>query len=229
VKVLSASFIREGSSDDGLIPLMTAVFKSQGADVVISPSAPAQGRKALHLWFDDIHQGFEDRDFILVHRDANSVGYSARLKEIETAHARSSLKAIVIPVIPVKETEAWLLHALYSASFCESIGIPAASVRKALPKQRDLPRVDAKRLLADVHTSVFAERGRKRSRHRIPRFEIVRGEWLSQLDDPALLESCESFQLFCSSVEGAIEKSISPTQRDTNSARPAQNGAYWKA
>lgn len=49
MSVLSASFIREGSSDDGLIPLMTAVFLSHGAEVAISASAPEQGRKALHL------------------------------------------------------------------------------------------------------------------------------------------------------------------------------------
>lgn len=205
MSALSASFIREGSSDDGLIPLLTAVFRGQGADVVISPSAPAQGRKALHLWFDDVQASFADRDFVLVHRDGNSVGYSVRLHEIEDAYARSSLAAPVIPVIPVKETEAWLLHALHDSSFCERIGVDAGTVKKILPKKRDLPRADAKSELRTVHTAVFAGRGKGRSRRRIPRFEIMRGEWLSQLDEPALLNGCESFEIFRSKVLDALK------------------------
>lgn len=148
--------------------------------------------------------GFPDRDFILVHRDANSVGYGARLAEIEDAYARSPLRAPVIPVIPVKETEAWLLHAFHDASFCERVGVAAATVKRVLPKKRDLSRVDAKSELHKVHAVVFAERGKRRAKRRIPKFETMRGEWLGQLNDPSLLNDCESFQVFSAAVKEAL-------------------------
>jgi len=62
---------------------------------------------------------------VFVHRDADNAGVDDRLKEIRDAATQASTDAKddaitdvpVIPVIPVKETEAWILWALHHPEF----------------------------------------------------------------------------------------------------------------
>jgi hypothetical protein len=51
-------------------------------------------------------KAYPDSDVIFIHRDADKAGYGARYAEIE--HEIGKMEGY-IPVIPVRETEAWLL------------------------------------------------------------------------------------------------------------------------
>jgi hypothetical protein len=100
-------FLREGSSDDGLIDHLQTLLVDAGADEVFGERRVFRGKTEEKL------RAFVDEDFhvdvIFVHRDADGAGREARVKEILEAAGAVDGCPRVIPVVPVRCTEAWLL------------------------------------------------------------------------------------------------------------------------
>lgn len=114
---LRFTLIGEGTSDRNLIPILEWALREQGVEVAQGyfPRWDLLPKKPTTV-ADKIMAGlslYEETDLLFVHRDSDQTDPCPRRKEIELAVCEAnSLQAIKIPsvpVIPIRETEAWLL------------------------------------------------------------------------------------------------------------------------
>lgn len=204
---LGALLIREGSSEDHLDSLLTALFEDFGIDIHIDPFPFERNRKSLDAAFSDAKDRYAEKQLYLVHRDADNAGRAKRLSEIEKARESSGLESETVPVIPVKETEAWILHALHFQEFCEAIEVPQALVQGRLPKMSRIAEVNAKERLKEIHDVIYENRGSGRSRRRRkPAFTTSRSRWIAELSKPEWLEDCESFHNLRLDAERSLQE-----------------------
>lgn len=134
-------FVGEGPSDSRLIPALEELLMQlrPAADIVLEPhqwiEMPADRSVAAKV---QALKG-EPYDLIFVHRDADSAGWEARAQEIRSA-AELTSDGRLVPVIPIRMTEAWALADLWSRDdfreWCSDRGLTFASFEsKADPKE----------------------------------------------------------------------------------------------
>lgn len=113
---LRFTLIGEGTSDKNLIPILEWALREQGVEV-------AQGhfprwdllREKPTTIAQKIIAGLAlyECDLLFIHRDADQIDPSPRRREIDLAvNEAKTFKAINIPsmpVVPIRETESWLL------------------------------------------------------------------------------------------------------------------------
>lgn len=108
-------FVGEGPSDAALVPHLQELCILCGADEAVGvapdlgslPQPPAS-KKVV----DKLPAALElepSADLIFVHRDADSIDPEPRYREISEAESGFELEGRIVPVVPVQETEAWLL------------------------------------------------------------------------------------------------------------------------
>lgn len=106
--------ISEGTSDHGLVSHLESICIHVGADEVIGIAIDARRfpsntgikvsdkiKKALLLE--------PQANLFLIHRDADSVDSKPRYQEIQRAVSECGLQAAWVAIVPVQETETWLL------------------------------------------------------------------------------------------------------------------------
>ncbi|PHR17740.1 MAG: hypothetical protein COA41_11530 [Sphingopyxis sp.] len=152
---VSYIFIGEGTSDLRLTEHIESILITEGFEEV-SGEAPdmtmldAKAGNTVKNKLEVIKRFYPSVDIIFVHRDADGAGIEARELEIETARGLARVDANVIPVIPVKMLETWLL------ADKEKLNIVAGNTKtdtdiKCLPKLAKLEKIaDSKALLMDV-------------------------------------------------------------------------------
>lgn len=108
------AFVGEGRSDDYLIPHLEALCVKYGAD-------EARGIALNHEWVtasygktvsDQVHAAISlepQIDLVFVHRDADSRNPEQRSNHIIEEVNSSGVEIPCVAVVPVQETEAWLL------------------------------------------------------------------------------------------------------------------------
>lgn len=114
--------VREGPSDDGLVPHLRELLVRAGADEVLGSSRDYRGsvRERLSLVAGEAGSV----DVVFVHRDADGRDSEPRRSEVLQAAAVLADSGIhVVPVIPVQELEAWLL--LDEDAIREVVGKPS--------------------------------------------------------------------------------------------------------
>lgn len=182
-QLYSGLFVAEGTSDAPLADIVELLFLQHGVHVNLSRRdfAPLKVAKdvgsrvaaSLTLIGNDV-------DLIVVHRDADNAGHEARLHEIEHAVRSLSTSACLVPVIPVRMTEAWLL--LDEAAIRHVAGNPNGRAPLSLPRVRDAEAVaDPKSMLAECILTAANVSGRRRDRL-AKRFGQSRGQLLERLD-----------------------------------------------
>ncbi|HEX4814262.1 MAG TPA: hypothetical protein VFV66_16075 [Nonomuraea sp.] len=145
-------------------------------------------------------------DVVVVHRDADGAGRSARENEIIEAIASSGINCSAIPVIPVRMTEAWLL--LDEKEIRRVAGNPNGTGRIPLPKMHEVERIaDPKELLKECLTQAASERGRRRQRA-TNRFSQHRRQLLERLDINGPVAQLESWKFLIKNVEAVISASF---------------------
>ena len=163
-------FIGEGSSDDGMIPHLENLCIDAGATEVtgvapdfrrlpdsIGHSVEAKLRAALALE--------PEANLVFVHRDADRRSAQSRYAEIAAAAAAFGGDKAVVCVVPVQETEAWLL--LDEAAIRRAVGRPQSSVDLALPRPTAVERMARpKERLQQVLERASQARGRRLERIR---------------------------------------------------------------
>ena len=110
MKRVSATLVTDGSSDRLLKPLIELLFDEH-------TDLPYQVNYAEGL--PPIADGLQSRiesalalfpcDFLFVHRDDEGVGITVRQQEIENSWPAGAQTTVLICVIPVRMTEAWLI------------------------------------------------------------------------------------------------------------------------
>jgi len=160
----SGLFVAEGSSDAPLADLVTDLFAEHGIRLRLQEPDFTRLKVAKDVR-SKVHAGIElaktDFDVIVVHRDADNAGHVAREQEILKAVTCVSANAQVVPVVPVRMTEAWLL--LDEAAIRRVAGNPNGRVRLGLPKPHEVESgADPKHLLRQCLLTAADCTGRRR-------------------------------------------------------------------
>lgn len=201
-----AVLIAEGSSDEPLAALLAKLAVRAGA------------REAAVRWADfgllglrpgrsvgeQVHcarEHFPDVNLLFVHRDADGPTADARRAEIAAALSDRPDPPHVA-VVPVQETEAWLL-ASGDAVIRSAAGQPRGRGPLELPAVRDIERrARPKELLQQVVAR--AQDGLSR-RHR-PSFSTVRRLLLERLDLDGPVRQIPAFGLLCADLEAVVAR-----------------------
>ena len=106
---VSFAFLCEGSSDTGLIAHLETLLMHFGAQEVTGMPDTRKGTipaRLRQLLTEATEAGI---DMVFIHRDSDGPDRDGREREIRRGVEESGFPHPFIPVIPVQETEAWLL------------------------------------------------------------------------------------------------------------------------
>lgn len=144
-------------------------------------------------------------DLLFVHRDADREPRAARVAEIQHAVASApgeEALSTVVPVVPVRMTEAWLL--------CDELALRQAAGNPNGRQPLDLPRVRDLENLPDpkaiLHKLLGAASERSARRRRTLRLSAVRVASLT--DDFALLRELSAFRDLEQDVRDAVSQRV---------------------
>ncbi len=203
MKRVTATLITDGSSDRLLAPLIELLFSAHteyAYQVRCAEGLPPQSH-GLKARIDSALDLFPC-DLLFVHRDAERVKVTIRQQEIENHWVESSQTAVLICVIPVRMTEAWLVAS--EAPIRAAVGNPNGTEPLGLPTIEDIESLpDPKEILfAALKTATGWNPTRKR-RFKPDRFR----HRVSELtDDLTPLRRLKSFQHLESQVTAHLAK-----------------------
>lgn len=206
-RTYSGLFVAEGSSDQPLAEHVESLFCERGVELSLSHPPFERLPKVRKDVGSRIAAGLElmhgPVDLIVVHRDADNAGHQARLKEIAAAHAAAPSQAALIPVIPVRMTEAWLL--LDEDAIRRVAGNPRGRMGIGLPKVREVESVnDPKALLAECILRASGEAGRRRDMIK-SRFNEHRRQLLDRLDLSGPVCRLSSWQRLVNEIDQVVK------------------------
>lgn len=157
---LQYALLADGSSDKALLPIIRWTLRD------LWPS----GEFAQPDFFPRKHQAIEERlleifehyrpNLVFVHRDAENVSYDERMMEIP-------VRDHVVPVVPVKMTEAWLL--IDKPALRKAAENPHGRVPLSFPEITRLERLPAKTALHELLRTASEYTGRKLKKFRVER------------------------------------------------------------
>ncbi|MEU4160966.1 hypothetical protein [Actinoplanes sp. NPDC026670] len=180
----SGIFIGEGSSDMPISEIVESLFFDRGITLHLSkPDFGLLGKVAKDvrsriLAGEKLNDGRVD--LIVVHRDADNAGIEARRAEISNAAEAIESSPTILPVIPVRMTEAWLL--LDEQAIRTVAGNPRGRADLELPKWHEVEsHADPKNLLNECLLKAADVSGRRRERI-AKRFNQNRRQLLERLD-----------------------------------------------
>lgn len=165
---LRSLFVADGPSDLPLASHLAALCAESGREVEVTPVDPERlggtGRRVEDRLRFLLTQGAEV-DMFFVHRDAEGQPVELRQTEIEAGSERAGVMVPVVPVIPVRMTEAWLL--LDEAEIRRVAGRPRGRTPLSLPAARSVESIpDPKQVLLDTLLSACELTGRRRAQFR---------------------------------------------------------------
>jgi hypothetical protein len=200
-------FIAEGSSDQPLAEIVESLFFERG--FLVHLSAPD-----FSLFQDKVRRDVQSKiragmelsgqvvDLIVVHRDSDNLDPTVRRAEIFRASEELGLKSTIVPVVPVKMTEAWLL--LDEVAIRHVAGNPRGQNDLGLPKPSEVERkADPKKVLQDCLLKAAGVSGRRRDGV-AKRFTQHRKQLLERLDQSGPVSTLESWKDLVSHIDSAI-------------------------
>lgn len=195
-------FLREGSSDDGLLDHLQTLLVSAGADEAFGERRVVSGTtedKLRTFVAEDFHV-----DVLFVHRDADGAGYEARVKEIRDAAEAVEGCPPVVPVVPVRCTESWLLvdeHAIRTVA-----GEPNGSHRIDVPPIGQIEGIaDPKTRLRDLIAEAGGVTGAELTKLN-KEFGRNRSVLLRRLDPFGSVTSLSSWSSLVSEIDGFMAR-----------------------
>lgn len=202
MKRVSATLVTDGSSDRLLKPLIELLFSEH-------TELPYQVNCAEGL--PPLAEGLQSRiesalelfpcDFLFVHRDEEGVGTAMRQREIDNSWPAGEQTTVLICVIPVRMTEAWLIANAKPIRL--AVGNPNGTEVLNLPATKDIESSpDPKEIL---FTALKAASGL--SAHRKARFNPhqFRHRVSELTDDLAPLRMLDSFKHLEAQVKKHME------------------------
>lgn len=134
----------EGPSDDGLIPHLETLCIELGASEVTGTALDFQRlerpiRRTVLAKLQAALQLEPTANLFFIHRDADRQDPTPRYDEIRDAVGRCGLAKPYVPLVPVQETEAWLL--LDENAIRTVAGRPRGKRPLDLPRPRDVEAI----------------------------------------------------------------------------------------
>lgn len=183
-------FVGEGSSDEGLVPVLERLLMSlrPGDDFAVAthkwvtPQSDRSVKSKIRALKD------EPYDIVFAHRDADRAGIEARIAECLACQDER-----VVPVVPVRMTEAWALADLYTEQdfrdWWSSKGLGFDSI-ETCADPKELLREYLSRDQAGLLTP--------------SRFAAERAEVLEGISVEGPVQSLEAWKRLCSEVKAAM-------------------------
>lgn len=200
-------FVAEGTSDMPISDIVEDLFFERGTAVHLSKpdfnrlekvSKDVRSRLLAGRTLAD-----NSIDFFVVHRDADNAGPTARRREIEEAVAALTPTPALVPVIPVRMTEAWLL--LDESAIRTVAGNPRGRTRLDLPKLHEVERhPDPKALLRKCLLDAAEVTGRRRDRM-AARFSQHRAQLLERLDRKGPVIQLSSWKELVADIDAVVD------------------------
>lgn len=193
---LRVTLLGDGATDRSLVQILSWVLRrtagSDDRDLISQFAEPSAWPSAERGLDRRIQRSLSDFpcDLLFVHRDAEREPPQARFSEI--ARAAAGVDGRIVPVVPVRMTEAWLLFD--EAAIRRAAGNPNGRVSLELPRIEDLERLpDPKRTLRQclLTASELNRRRRDRLARDLPQ-RILRVADL--IDDFAPLDTLPAFR-----------------------------------
>lgn len=194
---LRFTLIGEGTSDKNLIPILEWSLREQGVEVAegyfprwdLLPKKPTTVAEKIIAGLS-----LYETDLLFVHRDSDQADSCPRRKEIELAvsevNALQAIKIPSVPVIPIRETEAWLL--IEEKAIRIAAGNPNGKNDLKLPSLKRIEKnSDPKKELHRVLRTAT-----EWSPQRLKRFdtEAAKAQVVNHISNFALLRKLSAFQ-----------------------------------
>ncbi len=206
-------FVGEGSTDAALVPHLEDLCVLCGA-AEATGIAPDLGRlpqkvgRAVGAQVTAAVDLEPNANLVFVHRDADSVDGAPRYQKISEALEALDVTQHGVPVVPVQETEAWLL--LEEEEIRRVADNPNGKSQLDLPAPRRVEEIsDPKALLAEILVKASALKGRRLERFKrsIPRRVKL---LLERLDPEGKVRLLPAWQKLRSDLQAAIQSMRKP-------------------
>jgi hypothetical protein len=200
-------FVAEGSSDAPLGELVESLFLARSVNIHLTrPDYSLLGERVAKDLTARLKAGTTlmagDPDVVVFHRDVDNTDHAKRRAEMEEALTAAESNGVLVPVIPLRMTEAWLL--LDEQAIRTAAGNPNGHVRLNLPTVREVERLaDPKRVLRDAIMAAADVTGRRRERL-AARFSSSRRQLLERLDPSGPVTELRSWQSLIADVDAAV-------------------------
>jgi Domain of unknown function (DUF4276) len=201
MKPLYFTLAAEGSSDEMLLPIIEWTLRTTlGPEVAVNWQFSWSSR-TIKERIKSALDNYSDTNLLIVHADTDGkYGHAARVEQIHEAAAELSAEGAAIPhhipIVPVRESEAWLLFD--ESAIRSAAENPHGKVRLKLPTQRFDQIADPKKMLNDLLDAASEQTGRKLASFQRRRVRSRVADWI---DNFAPLRKLEAFIAFESEVK----------------------------
>jgi hypothetical protein len=197
--------VGEGSTDSRLVPLLETQCLRCGASEA-SGIAPELSRLREKVGKDVKAQVGAalllepDANMVFVHRDADSRSFDQRYAEI--ARGAAGYSRPVIGVVPIQETEAWLL--LDEQAIRDIAGKPSGKMSLEIPKPGKIEdSANPKEILQRALVSASELKGRRLQKFKSD-FPVHRARLFDRVDPDGPIATLAAWQELARRIEGAI-------------------------
>jgi hypothetical protein len=216
MSVVRYTLLADGSSDNRLIPVLNWLMRQFLLGRFIEPQwANLPLRRRVRL-ADRIHSALLDfpSHILFVHRDAEGLSREDRFAEIRSnILAAEADAATIIPVIPVRMSEAWFL--IDEAAIRAASGNPNGSVRLEMPRLKELESLpNPKTILRDLLKTASELQGRRLQKFNADRACLYIADYI---DDFGPLRNLNAFQ--------ALERDVSKVCNDRGWDQPDEESS----
>jgi hypothetical protein len=151
-RILHTALLADGSSDKALIPILRWTLRDlRPTGEFAIPWFISRKSRNLVQSTEAVLLDYQP-DILFVHRDSESVSMNERLREMPVGEH-------IVPVVPVRMTEAWLL--IDEKAIRGAASNPNGSMKLNLPKRKDLEKIAAKTVLHELLQSASGNTGRR--------------------------------------------------------------------
>lgn len=196
---LTFALIREGTSDDGLVPHIRSLLLLAGATSALGAAREYKGPTAQRI--AKVLAEEVVVDLIFVHRDADDRDHTPRLVEITSAANAADCAEKVVPVLPVQELEAWLLTD--SVAIRTVVGKPRGTSPLGLPAIRNIESTSSPKEVLEAACIAASDASGTRRRKEAKLFGRHRGTLLERLDLNGDVRRLASWQRFVDATKAA--------------------------
>lgn len=200
----SGLFLCEGTSDLPIAGLVESLFFECGIELnLVTPDLSLLNERVRSSLPNKLAAARRllgyDPEVIVVHRDADGAGRRKRVEEMRRAVDDSGVISLLLPVVPMRMTEAWLL--LDESAIRRVAGHPNGRHTLDLPKIGEVERLaDPKALLQQSILRASGATGRRRDRL-ASRFGENRRQLLSALELQGAVAQLEAWSTLVREVE----------------------------
>jgi hypothetical protein len=199
---LSFAYLREGTSDEGLLPHLRTLIVRAGASEAVGTARSYAGPTAVKM--KELLKEEVAVDLVFVHRDADARSGDHRHVEISEAAAAVRMATPVVGVVPVQTIEAWLL--IDEKELRYVAGKPSGRTPLNLPEIRLIENHhNPKAVLKNALLEASETSGRRRAKE-VRLFSERRQTLLSRLDIDGPIRKLPAWRRLEKDVENAVSQ-----------------------